>query len=83
MKNLIADLLVTLAEKEDAARELVAQVEALEVVVTALLKGMGEQQRQSVIGNIETALDNLRPGENIPDQNIDLLSQNIKKILHY
>ncbi|MEY8710641.1 anti-adapter protein IraP [Mangrovibacter phragmitis] len=83
MKNLIADLLVTLAEKEDATRELVAQVEALEVVVTALLKGMGEQQRQSVIGNIETALDDLRPGENIPDQNIDLLSQNIKKILHY
>jgi uncharacterized protein YgfB (UPF0149 family) len=83
MKNLIADLLVTLAEKEDATRELVAQVEALEVVVTALLKGMGEQQRQSVIGNIETALDDLRPGGNIPDQNIDLLSQNIKKILHY
>ncbi len=83
MKNLIADLLVTLAEKEDATRELVAQVEALEVVVTALLKGMGEQQRQSLIGNIETALDDLRPGEDVPDPNIDLLSQNIKKILHY
>ncbi|KEA52236.1 hypothetical protein DT73_15175 [Mangrovibacter sp. MFB070] len=83
MKNLIADLLITLAEKEDATRELVAQVEALEVVVTALLKGMGEQQRQSLIGNIETALDDLRPGEDVPDPNIDLLSQNIKKILHY
>ncbi|PWW01273.1 anti-adapter protein IraP [Mangrovibacter plantisponsor] len=83
MKNLIADLLITLAEKEDATRELVAQVEALEVVVTALLKGMGEQQRQSLIGNIETALDDLRPGDDVPDPNIDLLSQNIKKILHY
>lgn len=83
MKNLIADLLITLAEKEDATRELVAQVEALEVVVTALLKGMGEQQRQSLIGNIETALDDLRPGDDMPDPNIDLLSQNIKKILHY
>lgn len=83
MKNLIADLLITLAEKEDATRELVAQVEALEVVVTALLKGMGEQQRQSLIGNIETALDDLHPGDDVPDPNIDLLSQNIKKILHY
>ncbi len=83
MKNLIADLLITLAEKEDATRELVAQVEALEVVVTALLKGMAEQQRQSVISNIETALEDLHPASDTPDPNMELLGENIKKILHY
>ena len=38
MKNLIAELLVKLAEKEEESKELVAQVEALEIVVTALLR---------------------------------------------
>ena len=35
MKNLIAELLVKLAQKEEESKELVAQVEALEIVVTA------------------------------------------------
>ena len=38
MKNLIAELLVKLAQKEEESKELVAQVEALEIVVTALLR---------------------------------------------
>ncbi len=35
MKNLIAELLVNLAQKEEEAKELTVQVEALEIVVTA------------------------------------------------
>lgn len=38
MKNLIAELLVKLAEKEATAKEQVAQIEALEIVVTALVR---------------------------------------------
>ena len=34
MKNLIAELLVNLAQKEEEAKELTVQVEALEIVVT-------------------------------------------------
>ena len=33
MKNLIAELLVKLAQKEEEAKELTVQVEALEIVV--------------------------------------------------
>ncbi|MBE0179796.1 anti-adapter protein IraP, partial [Klebsiella aerogenes] len=51
MKNLIAELLVNLAQKEEEAKELTVQVEALEIVVTALLRHMAEdaQQRPSLI----------------------------------
>ncbi len=42
MKNLIAELLVKLAQKEEESKELVAQVEALEIVVTALLRQMAK-----------------------------------------
>lgn len=40
MKNLIAELLITLADKEQESKELVAQVEALVIVVTAMLSHM-------------------------------------------
>lgn len=46
MKNLIAELLVKLAQKEEESKELVAQVEALEIVVTALLRQMANQSRR-------------------------------------
>ncbi len=35
MKNLIAELLLRLAEKEEASKDLVVQIEALEIVLTA------------------------------------------------
>ncbi len=46
MKNLIAELLVKLAQKEEESKELVAQVEALEIVVTALLDRWQNQSRR-------------------------------------
>ncbi len=36
MKNLIAELLFKLAQKEEESKELCAQVEALEIIVTAM-----------------------------------------------
>lgn len=42
MKNLIAELLVKLAQKEEESKELVARAEALEIVVTALLRQMAK-----------------------------------------
>lgn len=41
MKNLIAELLFKLAQKEEESKELCAQVEALEIIVTAMLRNMG------------------------------------------
>ena len=56
MKQLIAELLVKLAEKEAESKELVAQVEALEIVVTALLRKLGDEQRQALNSDITQAL---------------------------
>lgn len=53
MKNLIAELLVKLAQKEEESKELVAQVEALEIVVTALLRRMDTSDQQALINSIE------------------------------
>lgn len=61
MKNLIAELLVKLAQKEEESKELVAQVEALEIVVTALLRRMDTSDQQALINSIEGALDKARP----------------------
>ena len=61
MKNLITELLVKLAQKEEESKELVAQVEALEIVVTALLRHMAAQDQQALIDSIESALDNAKP----------------------
>ena len=59
MKNLIAELLVKLAQKEEESKELVAQVEALEIVVTALLRQMAKNEQQTLIENVEGALEQL------------------------
>ena len=59
MKNLIAELLVKLAQKEEESKELVAQVEALEIVVTALLRQMAKNEQQTLIENVEGALESV------------------------
>ncbi|MTD27171.1 anti-adapter protein IraP [Erwinia sorbitola] len=56
MKNLIAELLVRLAEKEEESKELVAQVEALEIVVTALLRKLDSNQLQQINTSISEAM---------------------------
>ncbi len=66
MKNLIAELLVKLAQKEEESKELVAQVEALEIVVTALLRQMAKTDQQALIESVEGALDSVRPESQVP-----------------
>ena len=79
MKNLIAELLVKLAQKEEEAKELTAQVEALEVVVTALLRHMAQDAQQALINDIEQA----SPGPLVDDRDTQLLQQYIKKLLRH
>ncbi|SCB97127.1 Sigma-S stabilisation anti-adaptor protein [Kosakonia oryzendophytica] len=83
MKNLIAELLVKLAEKEEESKELVAQVEALEIVVTALLRHMASSEQQALIQSIEGALDEARPGSHVPSKDTELLQQYVKKLLRH
>ncbi|HCL6650886.1 TPA: anti-adapter protein IraP [Raoultella ornithinolytica] len=79
MKNLIAELLVNLAQKEEEAKELTVQVEALEVVVTALLRHMAQDAQQALINDIEQA----SPGPLVDDRDAQLLQQYIKKLLRH
>ena len=83
MKNLIAELLVNLAQKEEEAKELTVQVEALEIVVTALLCHMAEDAQQRLIQDIETAMEQVKPGPLVDDRDTQLLQQYIKKLLRH
>lgn len=83
MKNLIAELLVKLAEKEEESKELVVQVEALEIVVTALLRHMRQPEQQALITDIESALDEVKPELEVPAHDAELLHQYIKKLLRH
>jgi len=83
MKNLIAELLVKLAEKEEESKELVAQVEALEIVVTALLRQMAQPEQQALIQSIEGALDDVTPESDVSAYDAELLQQYLKKLLRH
>lgn len=81
MKNLIAELLVKLAEKEEESKEFVAQIEALEIVVTALLRRMEQSEQQALITSIEAALHDARPKEKVSTRDTLLLQQYLEKLL--
>ncbi|WJD51138.1 MULTISPECIES: anti-adapter protein IraP [unclassified Enterobacter] len=83
MKNLIAELLVKLAEKEEESKELVAQVEALEIVVTALLRHMAAPEQNALIQSIEGALEAARPDAEVSEKDSELLQQYVKKLLRH
>ncbi|MCG3101906.1 anti-adapter protein IraP [Enterobacter cloacae] len=83
MKNLIAELLVKLAQKEEESKELVAQVEALEIVVTALLRQMAKTDQQALIESVEGALESVRPESQVPVEDAELLQQYVKKLLRH
>ncbi|BCU56788.1 anti-adapter protein IraP [Enterobacter kobei] len=83
MKNLIAELLVKLAEKEEESKELVAQVEALEIVVTALLRHMATSEQNALIESIEGALEAASPDAGVSEEDSELLQQYVKKLLRH
>ncbi|EFC4573123.1 anti-adapter protein IraP [Escherichia coli] len=77
MKNLIAELLFKLAQKEEESKELCAQVEALEIIVTAMLRNMAQNDQQ------EGALYEVKPDASIPDDDTELLRDYVKKLLKH
>jgi len=80
MKNLIAELLVKLAEKEATAKEQMAQIEALEIVVTALVRKLEPKQHLAITTRIETAMDNVADAD---DNDARLLRNYIEKLLRH
>ncbi len=73
-------MLVKLAEKEATAKEQMAQIEALEIVVTALVRKLEPQQHLAITTSIETAIDNVADAE---DENAQLLRNYIEKLLRH
>ena len=82
MKNLIAELLITLAEKEEESKKLTIQVEALEIVLTTLLHQMKHTRRQAITSEVESTLTAPMHGPLVNDCDRELLHWHIKKILH-
>lgn len=80
MKNLIAELLVKLAEKEATAKEQMAQIEALEIVVTALVRKLEPQQHLAITSSIENAMDNV---DGVDEDDALLLRNYIEKLLRH
>ena len=83
MKNLISELLIKLAQKEEESKELVAQVEALEIIVTAMLRNMGQPEQKRVIYQIEGALAGVKPDASVPDGDTEMLRAYVKKLLRH
>lgn len=81
MKNLSAELLLKLAQKEEESKELVAQVEALEIIVTAMLRNMAKKEQDILIQQVEGALDGVKPDASISDDDKELLRQYVQKLL--
>ncbi|MEN5016570.1 anti-adapter protein IraP [Erwinia sp. Eh17-17] len=84
MKNLIAELLVRLAEKEEESKELVAQVEALEIVVTALLRKLDSEQLQQINVSISDAMQTASSSMAADfTQDASLLENYIQRLLNH
>jgi len=81
MKNLISELLSKLAEKEEESKEFVAQIEALEIVVTAILCRMDNNDRQAMVTHIQNALKEASPTEAVTSRDTELLKQYLDKLL--
>ncbi len=57
-----------------------AQIEALEIVVTALVRKLEPQQHLAITTSIETAIDNVADAG---DENAQLLRNYIEKLLRH
>lgn len=83
MKNLIAELLIRLAEKETESKELVAQVEALEIVVTALLRKTDAGQLQQINDSITSAMKTASADAAGHPEDLSLLEGYIQRLLNH
>ncbi|NDJ56655.1 anti-adapter protein IraP [Enterobacteriaceae bacterium 4M9] len=77
MKNLIAELLVKLAEKDEASDEQTARLYALELVVTSLLCRMNSAELNSLASGVEEDIARAASKTDNPE----LLQQHVQRLL--
>ncbi len=81
MNSLLAQLLINLAQKEAAEKELHAMVESLEILVAALIASLSHKKSNELVKSIEVALEEMRQRNEIESKSdIELLSSNISRI---
>jgi|GEM_PF-26488 hypothetical protein len=81
MNNLLSQLLINLAQKEVAEKELHASVESLEILVAALIASLSRKKSSELINSIETALEKMRNNDDVTfKSDLELLSNNIARI---
>ncbi len=81
MNNLLSQLLINLAQKEVAEKELHASVESLEILVAALIASLSRKKSSELINSIETALEKMRNNGDVTfKSDLELLSNNIARI---
>ncbi|XBS71111.1 sigma-S stabilization anti-adapter protein IraP [Acerihabitans sp. KWT182] len=81
MNSLLSQLLINLAQKEAAEKELLAMVESLEVLVAALIASLSPKKSSDLISSIEHALAEMRERNGADfKSDIDLLSHNLSRI---
>lgn len=81
MKNLISELLAKLAEKEEESKEFVAQIEALEIVIFAMLGRMERSERLAILSDIEGALNEIQSDDSVTVGDTALLKKYLSRLL--
>ena len=77
MKNLIAELLVKLAEKDEASNEQTARLYALELVVSALLCRMNSADLNALVSGVEEDIAR----STFKTEHPELLQQHVQRLL--
>ncbi|WP_074013879.1 anti-adapter protein IraP [Candidatus Sodalis sp. SoCistrobi] len=81
MNSLLSQLLIRLAQKEAAEKELLALVQSLEILVAALISSLTPDKLNELVGSIDVAMKNLpRNLETGHSSDIELLNNNITRI---
>lgn len=81
MNSLLSQLLIRLAQKEAAEKDLHALVESLEILVAALITALPPEKVNELVNSIDQAMKNLPDGQEAAySSDIELLNTNIARI---
>lgn len=81
MKNLIAELLVKLAEKEVESEDQAARLHALEIVVSSLIYRMNSSELNALTSSIKDDIARVMFKNDNLTQNPELLQQHVQRLL--
>lgn len=76
-------MLFKLAQKKKKSKKLCAQVKALKIIVTAMLRNIAQNNQQQLINQVKKALYKVKPNASIPNNNTKLLRNYVKKLLKH